>query len=148
MSRRSHSSSKILRVVAITLGLALGGCVMVSADSTAPAAANEKQISILDRLYFGRDIKSGGQVSEAQWAEFLAQVVTPRFPQGLTVWRADGQWRGADGVIVREPSFVLELIHPDGAAPERAVTEIIADYKQRFRQESVMRVRDRVEASF
>ena len=44
MSRRSHSSSKILRVVAITLGLALGGCAMVSADSTAPAAANEKQI--------------------------------------------------------------------------------------------------------
>ena len=74
--------------------------------------------------------------------------MTPRFPQGLTVWRADGQWRGADGVIVREPSFVLELIHPDSAAPERAVTEIIADYKHRFQQESVLRVRDHVEATF
>lgn len=23
---------------------------------------------------------------------FLAEVVTPRFPEGLTVWRAEGQW--------------------------------------------------------
>ena len=95
---------------------------------------------MLDRLYFGRAIPGGGFVSDEDWSAFLRERVTPRFPGGLTVWRAEGQWRDATGSIVRESSFVLELVHADDAASEGAVTAIRAEYRMRFRQEAVLRV--------
>ena len=44
------------------------------------------------RLFFGLH-GSAGMVSEREWALFLGQIVTPRFPDGLTVFEASGQWR-------------------------------------------------------
>ena len=44
-------------------------------------------------LYFGLNRKAGN-ISESQWKSFLRDEVTPRFPQGLTVWQAGGQWSG------------------------------------------------------
>ena len=79
-------------------------------------------------------------VTESAWRLFLSEVVTPRFPNGLTTWRAEGQWRGSRGVIEREPSFVMELVHPIAVNVEQTVTEIIIEYKQRFHQESVLRL--------
>jgi hypothetical protein len=100
----------------------------------------------LDRLYFGRAIADTGTVSDSAWSGFLRDVVTPRFPDGITVLRGEGQWRGANGSIVREPSFVLEVIHPRTPAIETALAEIVAEYKRRFQQEAVMRVTSEVRA--
>jgi len=133
-------------VLVLSALLVFGACAAVRETPPAPAPGLSAQI--LDRLYFGRSLPGGGSVSEQDWSTFLAAVVTPRFPSGLTVLRADGQWRDATGSIVREQSFVLELVHPDDAATERAVREIAADYKRRFAQEAVLRVRDRVGVSF
>lgn len=102
----------------------------------------------LDRLYFGRSIPTGGQVSEQNWRVFLANVVTPRFPDGLTVWRAEGQWQDSTGAIVREPTFLLELAHPNGSEARRKLAEVIGAYKQQFRQESVLRISDQVRVEF
>ena len=96
---------------------------------------------VVERLYFGRNVRDTLVVTDSAWAGFVAEVVTPRFPAGLTTWSATGQWRGADGRIQREPSFVLELVHPTSAPEtEVAIAAIIAEYKRRFRQESVLRV--------
>ena len=76
------------------------------------------------------------------WTRFLSEAVTPCFPEGLSVWQASGQWRSASGQIIREPSFVVSLIHPDDLVPNGAVQEIIASYKTRFQQEAVLRVTD------
>ena len=130
----------------ITLLPALS-CSPARLPAPAPAAATV-QNWIVDRLYFGRSIPGGGTVSDENWAAFLAETVTPRFPAGFTTWRAQGQWRDQSGVVVREETFVLELIHADDAASETSVREIISDYKTRFRQEAVLRVRDRVEVQF
>ena len=51
-------------------------------------------------LYFGLTHRAG-RVSESQWQAFLREEVTPRFPDGLTVWQTDGQWRKSDGRIGR-----------------------------------------------
>jgi len=48
----------------------------------------------------------------------------------------------------REPSFVLEVVHPAGKEADAAVTAIIAEYKRRFRQEAVLRVVAPARASF
>jgi len=149
-TRRIFAARALRRLLVLSAAASLGACAAVRESPPAPAAASTagRAVQVLDRLYFGRNIPAGGSVSERDWAAFLAEVVTPRFPAGLTAWPAGGQWRSADGTIVHELSFVLELIHPDGAATERAVREIADEYKRRFSQEAVLRVRDRVEVSF
>lgn len=124
--------------------------LLVSACSTVPRAtcAVGAQALIEDELFFGLSTPSGGTISETQWQEFLRDDVTPRFPQGLSVVDAAGQWRGNDGGIVHERSRVLTLAHPDDAASEASIQAIVAAYKTRFEQEAVMRLKQRACASF
>ncbi len=98
-------------------------------------------------LYFGLNRK-GGNISGSQWKAFVRDEVTSRFPQGLTVWEAGGQWRRADGTIVRERSKVLLLVHGDDPTVRGAVAEIIEQYKRKFAQESVLWETARVCAAF
>ncbi|GAA0765666.1 DUF3574 domain-containing protein [Ideonella azotifigens] len=133
----------------LLLSLQLGALLMAGCANTPPAlrcAAGETR-AISDTLYFGT-ARPEGAVSPEDWAEFLRSSVTPRFPQGLSVWPAAGQWRGADGAVVREASFVLSLLHEDDAASDAAIRALVADYKRRFLQESVLRVRADVCMSF
>jgi hypothetical protein len=96
---------------------------------------------VVERLYFGRNVADTLVVTDSAWTAFVTEVVTPRFPAGLTVWSATGQWRGPDGRIKREPSYVLEVVLPTGGVDnDAAIAAIIAEYKRRFRQESVLRV--------
>lgn len=106
-----------------------------------------QRMAVQDALYFGTATPKGA-VSPEDWARFVETVVTPRFPQGLTVWRAAGQWRSADGVLVRESSNVLTLVHPDDDGNDIAVREMIDAYKAQFRQEAVMRLRSLVCVSY
>jgi hypothetical protein len=96
--------------------------------------------SVQDQLVFGT-AQPDGVVSLAQWQTFVAEVVTPHFPQGFSQWNADGQWRNADGTLAREASHVLMLVHDGSAAHERAIGEIVATYKSRFAQEAVLQMR-------
>jgi hypothetical protein len=88
-------------------------------------------------MYFGL-AKPFGTISENQWQKFLRDKVTPRFPDGLTVWEANGQWRGATGRISRERAKVLLLVHSESPEVRAAIMAIIADYKRAFQQESVL----------
>lgn len=94
--------------------------------------------AIVDRLYLGRVRQTGGEVSDVEMENFLQLEVTPRFPQGLTILAARGQWRLADGRIVAERTTVLELTHPASAADRARVAEIAAAYKHLFQQEAVL----------
>jgi hypothetical protein len=117
----------------------LAGCAQVDRAACAPG----ERSTVSDLLYFGMAKPTGGVVTDTEWAEFLRTTVTPRFPAGLTAWPASGQWRGADGQVVREDSRVLQLLHPVDAAAESAIGAIIAEYKKRFAQEAVLRVKSR-----
>ncbi len=66
-------------------------------------------------LYFGL-ARPKGSVTELEWQIFLRDEVTKRFPDGLTVWEAEGQWRTPAGNIDHEQAKVLLLVHPDTAA--------------------------------
>ncbi len=99
---------------------------------TPPATAQLRTI-----LYFGL-ARPAGTISEQEWQAFVRQEVTPRFPEGLTVWEVDGQWRGADGRIIEERSKVLLLVHPDTPTARAAILSLIQHYKQAFEQESVL----------
>ena len=114
----------------------------------AAAFGGSARHALLDRLYFGRAIGDTGQVSDSAWAAFAREIITPRFPDGMTAWRARGQWRSGSGTIVHEPTVVLEIVHPANDSAEVAVREIVAEYKRRFRQEAVLRVTSDVRVTF
>ena len=123
----------------------LAGCCPSQVKNPRPTADVRRWVS--DTLYFGMS-RPGGGVSEAEWKDFLAEVVTPRFPGGFTVWKAEGQWRDKAGKVGREPSRVLQVLHLDGPVDEKAVQEIREGYKKRFAQESVLRVEEEGRVSF
>lgn len=139
----SMRSSAVASKVALTLALAVAGCASLQRQ----ACSSGEQPAVKESLYFGT-AKPSGVVTPEEWAEFLRSTVTPRFPQGLTAWQASGQWRGADGAVIREASHVLDLVHPDDPTSENAVLEIVAEYKSRFHQEAVLRVKSHACTSF
>lgn len=104
-------------------------------------------MALQNSLYFGTG-KTDGFITQTEWEEFLASTVTPQFPKGLTVIPATGQWQGTDGLIIKEPSYVLTLIHSGDTASEKAIVDIIQRYKQEFQQEAVMRVKQKVCISY
>ncbi len=116
-----------MRRSAIALALLLSACASV------PARYGVQGVS--DRLFCGRSIPDGGEVTDADVEEFLDEFVTPRFPEGFTSWTAIGNWRGEE-----EKTLVLEFLHPYGRDFDQKVREIAEEYRRRFRQQAVMRV--------
>jgi hypothetical protein len=126
------SLSRILLLVAL---LAFAGC------ATTPSTVD-------DRLFFGRVIPGGGEVTDSQWNAFVAEVIVPRFPEGFTVWRANGHWKGDDGASVSEQTWVLEIVHRRDPAVDAKLEQIALTYRERFNQDAVMRIRTRGELTF
>jgi hypothetical protein len=106
-------------------------------SQTVPAGAqltcNAPQQPMLDvELLLGR----GGK-PDAKWRQFLAREVTPRFPDGLTVYETYGQWRDPKrNVIVRERSRVLRIIVP-ADLPSDKIAAVAEAYTTQFSQKSV-----------
>ncbi|MGE0753210.1 MAG: DUF3574 domain-containing protein [Variibacter sp.] len=93
-----------------------------------------KPMRIVD-LYFGG---SAAGVTARRWSRFLAQEVTPRFPDGLTVVDGAGQWREAMGKrIVRERTKIVTIAVAAGEVVADRVDAVVAAYKRRFHQKSV-----------
>ncbi len=91
-------------------------------------------------VYFGLEKGSGVTLTEEEWQSFLADTVTPRFPDGLTVLDARGQWFDTtEGRLYRETTKLLNVLVPADAADTgiNAVRDIADDYKQRFEQQAV-----------
>jgi hypothetical protein len=124
------------------LAIAVLACAAVAPGRAGAAEGCRAPLEAWDQveLYLGRSILGGGAVTPADFRRFLAEVVTPRFPDGLTVLDAAGQFRDRKGRIVREPSQILILLVPDVAAVAGKIDAIVRAYKRRFRQESVLRV--------
>jgi hypothetical protein len=102
----------------------------------------------LERLYFGRNIGDSATVTDSMWNSFVRETLTPEFPEGATVMDASGQWRAPDGTLVRERSFVVELVHVVTPDVEARVNRVMAAYKTRFAQQSVLRLVMDARASF
>jgi hypothetical protein len=99
-------------------------------------------------LFLGRAMPDGSEVSEVEFHAFLAETVTPLFPEGLTVTDAWGQYRDGDAVV-RERTKLLLILLPEATASVRdAIAGLIDAYKMQFRQTSVLRVERAVCVAF
>jgi len=101
-----------------------------------PAGAAGKRVAaVQSTLYFGLSTAGGAGISEQAWAAFLADVVTPRFPDGLTVYTAYGQSGGAKPAkMLAEATKVLVIVHPNTAAAAKQIDKIDVEFRRRFGQ--------------
>jgi hypothetical protein len=131
----------VLAMVAIAAasGAVVLDRVVMPASVLGSCPAGRTAMARLD-LLFGLGRADSGAVSEEEWQSFLAAEVSPRFPDGLTVLPAFGQWKNASGTINQEKARVLLIWYKPSAAAEANIETIRQAYKVRFGQESVMRV--------
>ncbi|HMA69894.1 MAG TPA: DUF3574 domain-containing protein [Xanthobacteraceae bacterium] len=125
----------------------LCGSVPTGAQDVACSAPQQPMRQI--ELMLGRNIGGRLSVGEAAWSRFLAREITPRFPDGLTVLDAIGQWqsKGRDR-LAREASKLVIIVTADGASATDRIAAIVAAYKQQFRQRSVGVISHSVCAAF
>lgn len=144
--------------LALSLGLA-GGCLTaptahplsskatLSGDANHPAATADW---VRTELYFGLGLADGKDgIDEADWRAFLDKEVTSRFPSGLTVIDAYGQWQGKEqSHPERLRSKVIILLYPDSPTQRAAVDAIRAAWKAKTGDQSVLRVTQPADVSF
>ncbi|WP_367346797.1 DUF3574 domain-containing protein [Stenotrophomonas bentonitica] len=151
--------------------LAISGCATTTAPTATPVGTTASTTASLQgdaarpdaaanwvrsELYFGVGEESGASerkqtdaITETQWREFLDKQVTPRFPDGLTVFDAYGQWlfRGA-----KEPNRlrtkVLVVLHENTPQRRADIEAIRLAWKQATGHQSVLWAQQAVEVSF
>lgn len=124
-----------MRAFVLLVALALGAC---AAPACPPGLTRGAALD----LYFGRGVDGNPRsVSDAAWRGFVDEVLIGEFPDGSTGVDAEGTWfsRRQNRTIV-ERSKVVTLIVPDARAADARVERLIAEYKRRFDQDSVLRV--------
>lgn len=129
-----------LPVIAVAcVGLGAGAVTAYRLAAEPSCRAGTARYARLELLFgFGR--QRSGEIREEEWRAFQKAEVTPRFPAGLTVLAAYGQWRSPSGLMIKEASRMLVIWYRHEATTEAAIEAIRGAYKQRFGQESVLRV--------
>jgi Protein of unknown function (DUF3574) len=137
--RKRPAMDKFTRAVLLNCliaALALAGAAPLAAQ--AQACHGAQQARQVAELLFGRDVGHSVGVGEAAWARFVARELTPRFPDGLTISDAIGQWRNpASGTIVREPTKRVEIVLAGKDDDEAKLDAVAKAYKREFREHSV-----------
>jgi hypothetical protein len=142
VQRRSNPLPLLLRPATflVLFLLLLAGCAVPAADLPPSACLlpTQKPMLVVE-LFFGRNIPGRAPVSEAEWADFVARVITPNFPDGFTVFNgALGQSRDPQsGTIVREPPKILLAAAYSRPDLKDRVAATIEAYRARFPQKSV-----------
>jgi Protein of unknown function (DUF3574) len=153
---RRTTTQVLLLTLSAWLGVAHGrelapaGATATAAAPPAAFCAGLPRATLLHRteLFFGRNSPQG-TVSEQDFQRFLDTEVTPRFPEGLTVIDARGQFRSsASGAVEQEASKLLVLLYRADRRSRLQVEAIRSRYKTLFAQQSVLRVDSVVCAGF
>jgi hypothetical protein len=122
--------------------LLLAGCTKVP-EPLPPAVPYScllptEQRMLVAELFFGRGIKGREPVTDAEWGEFLAQTITPNFPEGFTVFDGEGQWRNPQtGHIAAGRTKILLVAAKQEPHLARRLSVVIDAYKTEFHQQSV-----------
>jgi Protein of unknown function (DUF3574) len=114
----------------------LGGLTAASAQTLTCNAPQKPMMDV--ELLFGRNVGDKLVVTEKDWAAFLTREVTPRFPDGLTVFDTSGQMRSKKTkAVMQEPGKIVRIIMGSDPQAQGKIDAIVAAYKMQFRQESV-----------
>jgi hypothetical protein len=144
--RRKRKQSFLKKRTKKLLFLALASATTGCAPAMCPAGLT--RMTAVD-LFFGRNIERRREVSQGQWADFLARTLTPSFPDGFTVFDTHGQWMDhRTGTIERENSWVVRAVLPAYTDIVPRASAVTAAYRVLFSQQSVGVIVEPVCASF
>ena len=141
--------------ISLTL-LLLVGCEAVPSAApgeprgTVPAAMSDAlgRAMVRTELVFGLTRDDGSAIDEMDWQHFVDSAISSWFPNGFTVFDANGRWRGTEGSVASKPSRVVVLVHDGSEANLRKIDELRRIYSQRFGQQSVLRASSSVWVAF
>ena len=132
------------RLMGWVLVIVCAGSIFFHVQESARGACTNRdtgQLFARTELVFGRAKPNGSMVTGEEFSGFLDEIITPRFPDGLTVLSGAGQFRGSSGMIMREGAVFVILLYPAGNKDSSTRVEEIRDiYRKTFAQESVMRI--------
>jgi hypothetical protein len=139
----------------LTVMLVGAGCAAHTPATTPTLAGDAAHPAVTTgwmrtELYFGLGTAGHADgVSETQWQAFLDKEVTPRFPSGLTVLDAYGQWQGGKQTEPeRLRSKIVVLLYANAPAQGEAIEAIRSAWKTQTGGQSVLRVSQSAEVSF
>ena len=121
---------------------------VLQGDAAHPQAASNW---VRTELYFGIGTVDDANAAthEVHWREFLDHEVTPRFPDGLSVYDVYGQWRTQGHTdIERLHSKEIMLLYADTPQHRADIDAIRAAWKKETGDLSVLRVTQPAEVSF
>jgi hypothetical protein len=121
---------------------AMGLAIALFASQAGPASAacafsNQKAMFVL-QFFFGQTQKNGQPVPELTWTNFLQNTVTPRFPDGLTVYNTYGQsMNPTTHKLTREVTKVVMIATENTPATRARAVQIIEAWKSTANMNSV-----------
>lgn len=119
-----------------------------TAPAAKPTACAHGRTMTRTYLFFGQKTASGRPVAPARWRRFRRVEITRAFPEGFTVINARGFWRAKQGHTLWERAKVVIRLHRGRAADHAGIETLRRRYRAKFRQQSVLRIDEKVCASF
>jgi hypothetical protein len=139
------SAMRVIGTIALGMALFAGHA---SAASTACPFPNQQSMLQL-QMFFGQTQNDGQPVPAQVWTNFLKNVITPRFPDGLTIYDTSGQYMDPDThQITRENTKVVMIAAVNTAITRNRTTQIIDAWKKRANQNSVGLITNTICAQF
>ena len=121
----------------------------ISTDKNSQSIELNETTWVRTELFYGAGrLPHDGKI-DTRWENYIDNIVTPRFPEGLTLIEGTGQWRVKPNQQPRRNrTRILILIHEDTPEKSRLVDEIRVLWKEISGQQSVLRVSQPAEVSF
>lgn len=139
MTSYTRNRAVTIGALVVLAGTGVGYWAGSRGGTGATTCAGTASAMVRVELLFGLGRTGQPDVPAEDWLAFLAEEVTPRFPDGLTWAEARGQWRTSDGRIVAEPSRALWIWARRDASLDARVEALRSSWKSRHAQESVLR---------
>jgi len=132
----SLSPLALLPLTLLPLSPAMAPVSPASAAET--ACAPPAKIMARVELLFGFG-STWTRVSERHWDHFVSHEISPRFPEGYSLFEGKGQWRNKAGRVTRESSRMLLIWYDPTPEANQKIEAIRKAYKDQYRQEAVLR---------
>jgi hypothetical protein len=100
-------------------------------------------------LYFGQSRPDGSMITKAEWDNFSETQIARVFKEGSTTTAVTGSWYDpVSHKLITEPTYIVSHIHKKSPLISKQIDSLRNFYKSKFQQQSVLRVDEKLKASF
>ena len=106
-------------------------CLVVLCSPFARAETRTADNIVWYRVHLGLGVGKQA-LSRDVVREFVGKEITSRFPDGLTITAARGQWKSPEAGMIKENTIVIDIQCPDIPENREKIDEIGTAYIKRF----------------